>query len=77
MGGGGCGDGGGGTRTQQEGAAGADQALQGREAPSANGGEWGSKKCGRNAVEGGAKAGKERMWMDAVREGGRARRSWE
>ena len=47
-----------------------DQALQGREAPSANGGEGGSKKCGRDAVEGGAEAEKERMWMDAVGEGG-------
>ena len=33
-------------KTQQEGAAAAGQALQGREAPSANGGEGGSKKCG-------------------------------
>ena len=49
----------------------------GEEAPSANGGEGGSKKCGRDAVEGGAEAEKERMWMDAVGEGGRARRSWE
>ena len=51
--------------------------LQEEKEPSANGGEWASKKCGRDAVEGGAKAGKERMWMDAVREGSRARRSWE
>ena len=46
----------GGHQTQQEGAAAAGQALQGREAPSANGGEWGSKKCERDAVEGGADA---------------------
>ena len=64
-------------QTQQEGAAAAGQALQGREGPSASGGEGGSKKCGWDAVEGGAKAEKEKMWMDAVREGGRARRSWE
>ena len=42
-----------------EGVTARDQALQGREAPSANGGEGGSKKCGRDAVEGGAEAGKE------------------
>ena len=42
-------------QTQQEGA------LQGREVPSANGGEWASKKCGRDAVEGGAEAEKERI----------------
>ena len=59
VGGGGCGAGGGGTGTQQEGAVGADQALQGREAPSTNGGEGGLKKCGRDAVESGAEAGKE------------------
>ena len=29
------------------------------------------------AVEGGAEAEEERMWIDAVREGSRARRSWE
>ena len=48
-------------KTQQEGAAAAGQALQGREAPSANAGEGGSKKCGRDAVEGGAEAEKERI----------------
>ena len=64
-------------KRRTEGVEARDQALQGREAPSANGSEGGSKKCGRDAVEGGAKAEKERMWMDAVREGGRARRSWE
>ena len=45
-------------QTQQEVVAAAGQALQGREGPSANGGEWGSKKCGLVAVEGGAEAGK-------------------
>ena len=64
-------------QTQQEGAAAAGQALQGREAPSAIGGMGESKKCGRDAVEGWAEAGKERMWMDVVRGGNRARRSWE
>ncbi len=42
-------------QTQQEGA------LQGREVPSANGGEGGSQNCGRDAVEGGAEAEEERM----------------
>jgi hypothetical protein len=36
-------------QTQQEGAAAAGQALQGRQVPSANGGEGGSKKCGRGS----------------------------
>ena len=35
-------------QTQQEGAAAAGQALQGREGPSAIGGMGGSKKCGRD-----------------------------
>jgi hypothetical protein len=64
-------------QTQQVGAAAAGNARLGREAPSAIGGEGGSKKCGWDAVEGWAEAGKERMWMDVVREGNRVRRSWE
>jgi len=44
-----------------------DEALQGREAPSANGCEGGSKKCGRDAVEGGAK-----MKFGCVLDGGAA-----
>jgi hypothetical protein len=36
-------------QTQQEGAAAAGQALQGRQVPSANGGEGVSKKCGRGS----------------------------
>ena len=34
-------------------------------------------ECGCDAVESGAEAEEERIWIDAVREGSRARRSWE